>query len=59
MKSLLRNFTKIAILGLFAGFLSACTEDATLDEVIENIREVPLLETGDDPDEPQQIPGGQ
>lgn len=58
MKSLAKNITKIFVFSLFIGLFTACAEDNSLEDIVSNIKEVPVLETGDDPDEPQQIPGG-
>ncbi len=47
-----------ALVLVLVGFTSACTEDTALDDVIDNLQEVPVLDTGNGGDEKEKIPGG-
>ena len=59
MLNLIKKNVRIwAVALLFMGLCSACTEDMALDEAIENLKEVPVLDTEDPVDEEKNIPGG-
>ena len=49
---------RIWALGLvLIGFTSACTEDAALDDMIDDLQEVPNFDTDDGDDGDENIPG--
>ena len=58
MKYLLKN-TRTALLMTFIAFgLLSCTEDAALQDVIDNLQEVPTLDTDDKDKGDHDLPTG-
>ena len=57
MKRLLKNIRIWALGLILIGFTTACTEDAALDEVIDGLQEVPTLNTGNDDNGHEKVPG--
>ena len=57
MKNLAKSIQKPLFFTIFTIFLTACFQDTTLDEAIENLKELPALETDNEGKEEENIPG--